>query len=150
MKVTPPAVRILPMDSKDEPGFAGCDAETIQRQFFLGELIRADKAPGRFCYRRSGLNAEPGTIILFQFTGKIIASARLLSVEKYKPGGESGYGGALMLDESSIQVFDPVGHDTIVEVWPEVKRLGQAKWSLDPAKYAAFQKRLTNIESASR
>ena len=76
MRTIPPAVRILPMDSKNEPGFVGCSAEEIQRQFFLKELVRPGRSPGRYAYRKVGLRAEPEQAVLFQYDGRIIASRR--------------------------------------------------------------------------
>jgi hypothetical protein len=147
MSEIPPAVRILPMDSKEEPGFVGCSVEDVQQQYFLGELLRPGRPPGRFYYHKLGLRAEPGTVVLFQYAGKIIASAILTDVERFDAAGEGGYHGALHFDVTSIRVFDPVGPDILVRIWPRVTRLGQAKWSLDPNGYAAFEERLTGVES---
>jgi len=144
---TPPAVRILPMDSKETPGFAGCSAEVVQQQFFLGELLRREKPAGRFLYHRTGLRAEPGTVVLFQYAGTIIASAVLSKIERFdKP--EEGCGGALHFDVNSIKVFEPVSGKALRKIWPEVSRLGQAKWSLDPSRFAAFERTLAGVETA--
>src|SRR5262245_36270951 len=108
MRKTPPAVRILPMDSKEEPGFVGRTAEEIQHHFFLTELVRPGRPPGRYCYHKLGLRAEPGTVVLFQYGGKIIASAVLLSVEQFDAPEPGGHAGAFHFDVQSIKVFDPV------------------------------------------
>jgi hypothetical protein len=134
------------MDSKEEPGFAGSSAEDVQRLFFLGELLRPDRSPGKYSYHKSGLRAEPGTVVLFQYTGKIIASAVLTAVERFQTTEKGGYDGALYFDVNSIKVFDPVGVEVVVKIWPQVKRLGQAKWSLDPKHFAAFERELTGVE----
>ncbi|MBI3409569.1 MAG: hypothetical protein HY040_14610 [Planctomycetes bacterium] len=144
MSEIPPAVRILPMDSKDEPGFAGCSAQVVQQQYFLRELLRPEKPPGRFLYHKTGLRAEPGTVVLFQYAGSIIASAVLTRVERFEKR-EAGCGGAFYFDVNSIKVFDPVSVAALRKIWPEVSRLGQAKWSLDPARYPAFERELTGI-----
>jgi hypothetical protein len=73
MNVTPPAVRILPIDSQEE--FPEWSIEKLQSDFFLDDLpFRSDG----YLYRKSGLQAEPGTVALFQFSGAIVASAVLL------------------------------------------------------------------------
>jgi hypothetical protein len=146
MNNTPPAVRILPMDSKETPGFVGRTIEEIQQQFFLHELARPQKPAGRFCYRKSGLRAEPGTVVLFQYSGKIIASAVLKNVERFEATQIGGHEGAYYFDVNSIKVFDPVSPAVVSKVWPQVTRLGQAKWSLDPKRYAAFERKLTGVE----
>jgi len=133
------------MDSKWEPGFAGKSAREIQRRFFLDRLVRRGRHPGRYRYRRSGLDALPGTIVLFQFAGQIIATAILDWLERFDKKGP--YGGALYFDPASIKVFDPVGPDVVRAVWPKVTRFGQAKWALDPLSYPEFERQLTGIET---
>jgi hypothetical protein len=147
MSSTPPAVRILPMDSKETPGFVGRSIEEIQQQFFLHELARPQMPAGRYRYRKSGLRAERGTVVLFQFAGKIIASAVLTSVERFETAEMGGYEGAYYFDVNSIKVFDPISPAIVSSIWPQVTRLGQAKWSLDPKRYAAFERKLTGIET---
>lgn len=143
-----PAVRILPMDSKEEPGFAGQSAAKVQQQYFLKALVRPGRPPGRYCFHKVGLRAEPGTVVLFQFDGKIIASGILVGVERFDAAEPGSRRGAYHFDASSIRVFDPVDAAAIREIWPNVKRLGQAKWSLDPACYPAFERRLTGVRAA--
>jgi hypothetical protein len=150
MGYTPPAVRILPMDSKDTPGFVGRSIQEIQQQFFLHELARPQKPAGKYCYRKAGLRAEPGTVVLFQFAGKIVASAVLASVERFETAEMGGHEGAYHFDVNSIRVFDPVGRAVVSKIWPQVTRLGQAKWSLDPKRYVAFERYLTGVETPER
>jgi hypothetical protein len=138
------------MDSKDEPGFVGCSAEEIQQHYFLNELLRPTRPPGKYCYHKLGLRAEPGTVVLFQYEGRIIASGILRCIERFEVAEPGGYHGALHFDVESIKVFDPVDAGVIAGIWPRVKRLGQAKWSLDPKRYAEFQQRLTGVELAGR
>ena len=145
MSETPTAVRILPMSSKDEPIFVGLSAHEVQHKYFLGELVRPDRPPGKYRYRTAGLQAQPGTVVLFQYAGGIIASATLNRVVRFEvPDGP--YKGALHFDADSIRVFDPVGSDVITQIWPEFKGFGQAKWSLDPKGYRAFEQKLTSVE----
>jgi hypothetical protein len=147
MGTVPPAVRVLPMDSKEEPGFAGSTAEEVQQQYFLYELVRPTRPAGRFCYHKLGLRADPGTVVLFQFAGRIIASAVLVDVIRYETPQPGGHAGEYHFDVHSIKVFDPVDATALGQVWPQVKRLGQAKWSLDPERYGEFERLLTNVES---
>jgi hypothetical protein len=85
--------------------------------------------------------------VLFQFAGKIIASAVLAGVERFDANEVDGHSGAYHFDPSSIKVFDPVDAAAIKKIWANVKRLGQAKWSLDPALYPEFERLLTGVES---
>lgn len=143
MNVAPPAVRILPMDSREE--FPDWSIERLQLDFFLKDLpFRSDG----YLYRSAGLQARPGTIVLFQFCGKIIASAALREVEPFEKPRDETYKGSLHFDPSSIQVFDPVGKDVLTRVWPRVKSLNRVKWSLEPVAYAEFERELTHIQTA--
>jgi hypothetical protein len=85
--------------------------------------------------------------VLFQFAGKIIASALLTSVERFAKPETGGYEGAYYFDVNSIKVFDPVGPAVLSKFWPQVTRLGQAKWSLDPQRYSEFERNLTGVET---
>ena len=81
-----PAIRILPMSDKI-PGFRGRSIEDVQKRCFLTSLPARN---GRYRYRSTGLNAEPGTMVLFQFRARIIASGVFLHDEKFeKPNGGS-------------------------------------------------------------
>jgi len=50
-----------------------------------------------------GLNAESGTIVLFQYEGKLIASATLTEVERFEKPEKGTYCGALYFDANSIR-----------------------------------------------
>ncbi len=59
----PPAVRILPLNRQEE--FPDCQSpKDVQERYFLGDL--PFKQGGCYYYRERGLNAEPGTVVLFQ------------------------------------------------------------------------------------
>src|SRR4051794_9557621 len=58
-----PAVRVLPMNPSEFPGQT---VEEVTSQFFLHQLPSPSRH-GRYYYRTSGLSAEPGTVVLFQF-----------------------------------------------------------------------------------
>ena len=144
MSTTMPAVRILPMDSHLE--FDGRSIEDVQQRFFLKELVGDGRPPGKYWYRALGLKATSGTLVLFQYEGKLIASAKLIDVERFKTAEKGTYNGALYFDVKSIRIFDPVGADVVSSVWPEVKRFSHVKWSLDPERYAAFEQKFTGVE----
>ncbi len=139
----PPAVRILPMSSS-EPGFRSKNFEKIQRSFFLQRLPAPPK-PGRWLFRKAGLHACRGTVVLFQYEARIIASATLDRVERFDRS-ESGCSGALYFDVGSIRVFDPVSASQIKSIWPAFTGFSHAKHNLNPARYAAFERQLTGIK----
>src|SRR5262245_18317464 len=137
-----PAVRILPMSDKIA-GFRGRSIEDVQRRTFLRDLPRCK---GGFRYESTGLNAPPGSIVLFQFKARIIASAVLLRDERHdKP--VKGYGGAMYFDVKSIRTFDPLDVEAMRRVWPSFQRFGHVKQFLNPTRYPALKRYLKNVAS---
>jgi hypothetical protein len=136
-----PAVRIWPMSDKIR-GFVGRSIAQVQRETFLGEL---PSRKGRFRYPSMGLNAPPGTVVLFQFQARIIASAVFLRDEKFKrPVG--GARGTLHFDAESIRTFDPLDIEAMRAVWPGIRPFGHVKQLLNPVRHSKFRRRLRNIE----
>jgi hypothetical protein len=136
-----PAIRIWPMSDKIE-GFRGRSIEDVQRNLFLRKLPHTMK--GRWRYGSSGLNAEPGTVILFQFKARIIAMATFLRDEKFeKP--IRGDAGQIAVDPGSIRVFDPLDVAAMRKVWPGFRAFGHSKQRLNPTLYSAFKRCLKRI-----
>ena len=140
MPVEVPSIRILPMSDKI-PGFDGRTIEQVQERCFRRDLPACN---GRFRYQRTGLNAPPGTLVLFQFKARIIASALFLRDEKYEQP-RRGYGGALHFDPSSIRTFEPLDLDAMRKVWPSLRAFGHVKRSLNPTLYTKFNRRLKHV-----
>lgn len=143
MSATLPAVQILPMDSQLE--FQGQSIREVQQRFFLKELVRPGRPPGKYWYRKVGLK-RTGTTVLFQYEGKLIACATLTRKERFQTPEKGTYHGALYFDVNSIKIFDPVDSKVVGDIWKKVKRFSRAKWILDPDRFAEFERRLTGIE----
>jgi hypothetical protein len=93
----------------------------------------------------TGLNAAPGTVVLFQFKARIVASAVFVGDEKFeRPVG--GCMGTLQFDVESIRTFDPVDIQALRKVLPGVGALGHVKQFLNPALYSKFKRRLKNVQ----
>jgi hypothetical protein len=137
-----PAVRILPMSDKAD-GFRGRNIEDVQTGCFLREL---PARKGRYRYLSGGLNAEPGTVVLFQYRACIIASAIFLRDEKFERPIR-GYGGELHFDVRSFRTFDPLDAQAMRKVWPAFRSFGHVKQFLNPTRYAMFKRRLKNVAS---
>ena len=137
-----PAVRILPMSGQIE-GFRGRSIEDVQSRLFLQDLPRCK---GRWRYARAGLNASAGTIVLFQFRSRIIASAVFLRDEKFERPIR-GHAGAIYFDPQSIRTFDPLDAATIRKVWPAFRAFGHVKQYLNPTRYPQLKRRLKKINS---
>lgn len=143
MNETPPAVRILPMTNDIPAEFPGCtNIEELQQKFILNEL--PSRESGRYYYRKSGLKAEPGTVVLFQCKASIIASATLTGIEKSFV--QVGYDGYLNFDVTSIKIFKPITADTLKGIWPNFSRFNQTKQDLKPPEnYSEFEKILESV-----
>jgi len=128
-----PAIRIWPMSDKT-PGFRGRSIEDVQTRLFLRDLPACN---GRFRYPSAGLSADPGTVVLFQYRARIIASAVFLRDD----------GRAIHLDAASIRTFDPLDVEAMRKVWPSFRAFGHVKQFLNPTLYAAFAKRLKHVAS---
>ena len=138
-----PAVRILPMSDRIK-GFRGRSIEEVQQEVFLHWLPENN---GRFRYQASGLNADPGTIVLFQFSARIIASAVFLRDEKFaRP--RRGYGGEMYFDVRSFRTFDPLDVAAMRKVWPSFHAFGHVKQCLNPTRYSLLNRRLKNVRKA--
>jgi hypothetical protein len=131
--------------SANEKSFRGRTIEDVQAGFFLEELPFPPKS-GRFRYPTTGLNAEPGTVVLFQYQARIIASAIFERSERYDQP-EQGYRGALWFDVTTIRTFDPVDVEAMRKVWPEFRSFGHVKQHLRPSKYVKFQQNLVSVTS---
>jgi hypothetical protein len=137
-----PSVRILPMSDKAE-GFVGLSIEEVQKRKFLRGL---GIGKGKYHYRSTGLNAEPGTVVLFQFKAHIIASAVFERDEKFdRPA--AGHSGVLHFEPNSIRTFDPLDLEAMRKIWPRMPALGHVKRFLNPALYPKFQRSLKNVAS---
>ena len=135
-----PMIRILPM-SDQLKGFHNLTIEQVQTQFFLHRLP-AHK--GQFHYPSAGLNAPPGSLILFQFQARIIATALFRRDEKFAHPTH-GYAGILHFHPHSIRTFTPLDLDAMRKVWPSFRAFGHVNQYLNPTLYSTFKRRLKHI-----
>jgi hypothetical protein len=134
--------------SRNQPGFGDWDAEQVQAEFFLKRLPAQG---GRFWFPTSAMSAAEGTVILFQYTGVVVASAELLEIERYqrrKAIDGAAFHGAYLFDPLSIRTFKPVDAATLRRFWPKFERFGHAKQVLSPPEaYLKFQRSLVDVRS---
>src|SRR5258708_3306310 len=117
-----PSIRILPMSDKIE-GFRGKTIEEVQKNIFLNKLPARQ---GHYRYASTGLNAIPGTLVLFQYRARIIASAIFLYDERFeKP--INGSSGEIHFDPASFRTFDPLDVKDMRKVWPAFRAFGHVK-----------------------
>ena len=136
-----PSIRIFPM-SERRAGFRGRSIEDVQRRVFLRDLPL--KCDGRWTYQSSGLNAVPGTLVLFQFRAHVIASAVFLRDEKFERP-RHGSAGILHFDPASFRTFAPLDVAAMRRVWPGFRAFGHVKQHLNPTLHSKFTRRLRDI-----
>jgi hypothetical protein len=124
-------------------GFRGRSVEDVQARCFLRDL---PARRGRFRYPSAGLNADPGTVVLFQYRARIIASAVFLRDEKFERPVR-GCSGALYFDVASFRTFDPLDVQAMRRIWPAFRGFGHVKQHLNPTRYPMFRRRLTHLAS---
>jgi len=138
---TVPSIRIFPMSSK-LAGFVDREIADVQRRLFLRDL---PKSNGRWPYQSAGLNALPGSLVLFQFRARIIASAIFLRDERFdRP--RRGHAGVLHFDPKTIQTFAPLDLDRMRAIWPAFRAFGHVKQHLNPTLYAKWKRRLADVD----
>ncbi len=128
--------QILPM-STDNSEFQGKSYNIVQLQFFMEYL---PSRGGKYVIGKKGLNAKPGTVILFQYNNEIIASAI------FEEQGED----FLRFDVDSIKVFDPIGPEVFVELCPEKFKndsFSNAKTKFSLESYSIFEQHIKNSRS---
>ncbi|MGH4139453.1 hypothetical protein [Clostridium sp.] len=71
-------IRIMPMSKNGE--FDNKTIAEVQKEYFLKELFNRQDCSYHF--KKIGIKNHNGSLILFQYDNKIIASAQLKNVEK--------------------------------------------------------------------
>ena len=113
-------IQIIPMFDKDNYK----DWLQLQEKFFCGILPNLQNC--KFYYPKEIKTLRTGTLCLFQFRNRIVASAVLEAVEKVDPP-KDGLCAALLLDKKTIQIFEPITIDEIKKIDEKIRRFGQPK-----------------------
>lgn len=120
-------IRILPMSTNE---FNDESIEWLQK-WFIEELKNARK--GLYKYRTSGLNTATGSLILFQYRSRIIASAIFLNSERYKEDCvelENGYNGFFEFDPDSITVLKPISNSEFNQICEIEVKFNHVKYKI--------------------
>lgn len=129
-----PAIRILPM-SKRYHEFVGKSIEEVQRWF----EERLPFHPYKF---RKGINTRKGTLVLFQYDNKLIASAILREKVMFKE--KDYYKGEYIFVPESIAIFNPITTGEIQSIWNSFKGLHQSAQVLNTQNYHKLYELLLN------
>lgn len=137
-------IRLLPMSSSKE--FPDMTYEELQSQFFIDELV--NERDGYYHFPEKGMNAGKGTLVLFQFNGQIIASAKLLEVKKHDKPLYGRYSGSYVFDTKSVKTFEPITADELREIDDTFKNFSQSKQHIDSSCYEAIME-LIQLKSST-
>lgn len=142
-KPVEPSVRVLPMSSKIE--FPGMTIEEVQSSYFLDQFINEQK--GIYHFKKAGMNALEGSLILFQFENMIIASAKLLEILRFDIPVEGKYYGAYKFDVDSIKVFVPITITELNKIDSNITSFSQAKQEINPLCIHQFNELIKQKQS---
>ena len=134
-------IRILPMSTNE---FNDESIEWLQG-WFIEELKNVRK--GLYKYRISGLNTATGSLILFQYKNKIVASAIFLNSERYNKDCvelKNGYNGLFEFDPDTITVFQPISNNEFNQICGNEVKFNHVKYKIP---YNKLQDILTLIEA---
>jgi len=137
-------IRLLPMSASKE--FPNMTYEELQSQFFNYELI--NDRQGYYHFPEKGMNTGKGTLVLFQFEGQIIASAKLLDVKKHDEPLNGRYKGSYVFDTNSIKTFEPITADELRVIDDTFKNFSQSKQHIDSSCYEAIME-LIQLKSST-
>lgn len=139
-------IRILPMDKDEE--FGQMDINDVQLEFFIKDLPnrKDENGYGKYCYKKQGLVIkEQPTLVLFQYSNKIIACADLTNVVKFEiPKGI--YKGALYFEPTSIKIFNPIDNEEVNSIFHCSIKFGQIKYKLDAKYVKNFFSKIKNVK----
>ena len=127
-------IRLLPL-SKNDREFTGKSIGEVQ-EWFRSEL------PGQNFQFKRKMNAPKGTLVLFQFQGRLIAAALLKKTVSYDEVNESGYGGYYKFSKSSITTFEPMDIKDVQKIWNGIKGFNQSHQSLDAEQFPELKQAL--------
>ncbi len=118
-----PEIRIIPMSTEE---FHNESIEEVQQEYFLNCLTYRENC--KYYYRKQGINSSNGSLILFQYDNKIIASSQLNGIENDKCGE---YNGSILFYKDTIEIFEPIGSNELKKIDSKFKNFSQAKQFLD-------------------
>lgn len=124
------SIKILPMSSKIE--FPNMTYEQVQDEFFMKELYYREKC--KYFYKEKGMSFNGRTLVLFQFDGKIIASAELIEVEKFDELLDGKYRGSFCFECETIKIFQPILAEEFEIIDENFKGFSQSKKVIDITK----------------
>lgn len=128
-------IRILPMSNED-PEFKNKTISEVQDWF-------KNVLPNRIYNFKKGMNADKGTLVLFQYQAHIIASAILDAKIMYESPIGGGYSGYYKFIPFSIAIFNPLNVNDMKFVWKDFIGFKNSLQNLNTDGYKDFMFLLT-------
>lgn len=101
-------IRIIPMSEEE---FENKTIVQIQQDYFVNDLPNRPQC--EYNYRASGLSSCDGSLVLFQYKNRIVASAIFKESVKYKEPLEGIYKGYLSFYKDTIQILNPISSEEL-------------------------------------
>ena len=115
-----PEIRIVAMrnDEFDNCRWYDGTYKSVQKKYFLDKLLNEDD--GKYFVYERGITSEKNSLLLFSFKNEIIASAIFLGM---KPKDDESK--ALIIDKTSVKVFEGISVAELKEIIPEFNGFGR-------------------------
>jgi hypothetical protein len=109
--------------------------------FFTRSLHTVSKyrpKAGRFNYKSQGVGALPGSYLLFQYKGGLVAHAQLISTHDKDHDSPADSEGFFLLDPPTVQYYSkPIAAGELQHIWPGLA-FNQRKHILDGSQLQTF------------
>lgn len=116
-------IRIMPMSKSGE--FDNQTITQVQQEYFLKDLFNRQDC--EYHFKKAGIKSFNGSLILFQYDNKIIASAQLKNVEKYDKIKNKKFSGEITFYKDTIQVFEPIDENELKKIDQNFKKFSNVK-----------------------
>ncbi len=109
--------------------------------FFTSDLVTASRhrpIAGRFNFKKQGVTAPPGSILLFQYNAHLVAHAKFISKNPPDTDSPLDSKGFFMLDLATLKYYiRPISAVDLQGFWPGLA-FDQRKRKLDVGQLPAF------------
>lgn len=115
-------IRIIPMSEEE---FENRTIAQIQQDYFVNDLPNRPQC--KYNYRASGLSSSDGSLVLFQYKNRIVASAIFKESVKYKEPLEGIYKGYLSFYKDTIQILKPISAEELKDLDNNFEKFSNVK-----------------------
>jgi hypothetical protein len=130
-----PEIQVFPM-SDDYLSHGQSIGDFFTRDIAVTSAHRP--VPGRFNFKKQGVTAPAGSLLLFQYDGKLVAHAVLLARHPADRASAADSNGFFLLDLETLRYYRrPIAASELHYLWPNLS-FNQGKHKLDTSQRQAF------------